>query len=80
MPGMHVSSPGCLAGKESDLAKCQALTCCTLLPAEEEPDNKRAAIGQGATPAATVAVPSAAMYPTQPPQAAAYPPQYAVAA
>lgn len=51
-----------------------------LLPVDEEPDTKRAAIGQGATPAATVAVPSAAMYPTQPPQGSAYPPQYAVAA
>ena len=69
-----------MTGKESDFPRCQVLICCELLPVEEEPDNKRAAIGQGATPAAIVAVPSAAMYPTQPPQASAYPPQYAVAA
>lgn len=51
-----------------------------LLPVEEEPDTKRAAVGQGAPPAAAVAVPSAAMYAGQPPQATAYALQYAVAA
>ena len=51
-----------------------------LLLVEEEPDNKRAATGQGAAPAATAAVPSAAMYSGQPAQATAYAPQYAVPA
>ena len=43
---------------------------------EEEPDTKRAATGQGATPAAAIAGPTAPAYLGQPPQAAAYP-QYA---
>lgn len=49
-------------------------------PVEEEPDTKRAATGQGATPAAALAGPTAPTYHGQPPQAAAYPLQYAVPA
>lgn len=51
-----------------------------LLPVEEEPDTKKAATGQGATPVAAVATLNTALSRGQPPQGTAYAPQYAVPA